>query len=575
MSAKKNTTPFRHDRLPDPKKYIRLIQVLYCVRKQRVVCALNTWALDDAPRYIAVSYTWGDYQTNPTEIIINDHSLEVGRNCEYVLRQAFKFAATGYFWIDAICINQNTQEKNEEKNHQVKIMGQIYKTAKEVIVCVGSQADDIITILSFLQRHRRLLKRLSQNEEYDLGEDFDNDTPLAEDERLGLTAKRELRSHEMHKLLAAYRTFLHRPYFSRLWILQELRLARKAWVCCGYIFEPFASLRALDILVQFWAREWKGYRRRLMGYEEELLPAEIDPHDERMKPFILKQRHCLYLACNTTELYPDLIEVLNRFADFECGNPRDRLYGILSLVNWRGRPPPEVDYKKNNLAVGTEIMSHVLRGDYHHDGTAQEWADKVLKLLKITVEDLFMRNAIESRIHRATAYTSRTDQASTRIEPFWSATKIQAHRQRGQHSPPPLWLLPRGPKDDFPTLIDRRGNFFADVNANTRDGDWLLTNPSDSFDAGIIARVADIHKDYITYKFVGVAILPKSCELDDLEVTPDEFHRLSVRWHEEDILVLQCLMRDTRSNRRELLRTRISCSEGSSYAMYHMTPFIH
>jgi hypothetical protein len=149
MSTRKKITPFRHDRLPDPENYIRLIQILYCVRKQRIVCTLNAWALDDVPRYIAVSYAWGDYQINPTEIIINDHSLEVGRNCEYVLRQAFQFAPTGYFWIDAICINQNTQEKNEEKNHQVKIMGQIYKTAKEVIVGVGPQADDIITILSF------------------------------------------------------------------------------------------------------------------------------------------------------------------------------------------------------------------------------------------------------------------------------------------------------------------------------------------------------------------------------------------------------------------------------------------
>jgi hypothetical protein len=118
-------------------------------------------------------------------------------------------------------------------------------------------------------------------------------------------------------------------------------------------------------------------------------------------------------------------------------------------------------------------------------------------------------------------------------------------------------------------LIDRRGNYFADVNAYTRDGDWLLTNPSDSFDAGIIARVAVVRKDYITYKFVGVAILPKSRELEDLDVTPDECQRVSVRWHEEDILVVQCLMRDTRSNRRELLRTRICCSKGSSYAISH------
>ncbi|PZC88992.1 HET domain containing protein, partial [Pyrenophora tritici-repentis] len=104
---------------------------------QHVECEISAWPIDDAPPYYAISYTWGD-PTNETEITINGKLLVVRRNCEYVLQQAFTAKPNKYYWVDAICIAQTTQEKN----HQVGIMGQIYSGANHVFACVGPHADD-------------------------------------------------------------------------------------------------------------------------------------------------------------------------------------------------------------------------------------------------------------------------------------------------------------------------------------------------------------------------------------------------------------------------------------------------
>ncbi|KAI6797812.1 hypothetical protein KC332_g13920 [Hortaea werneckii] len=56
-----------------------------------------------------------------------------------MLRQLQKHRSHGYFWIDAICINQ---DDIDEKNCQVQMMGEIYESAECVIACLGEHADD-------------------------------------------------------------------------------------------------------------------------------------------------------------------------------------------------------------------------------------------------------------------------------------------------------------------------------------------------------------------------------------------------------------------------------------------------
>jgi hypothetical protein len=201
---------------------------------------------------------------------------KLGGFANYVLRQSYNFAATGYFWVDAIRIDQTN---TEERNRQVAMMGQIYKDAKEVLVGVGPPAADMTTIMGFVRRHGWLLKRFSEYEAYHPGLYFLKNTPLKDNKRLDLVSKCVLRPSEIGKLLDAYRTFPQRPYFSRLWVLQELHSASRAWLCCGKVVESFVTLRTIDILLQFWAREWKRYFRRTINNRVWRLIEETEEQD--------------------------------------------------------------------------------------------------------------------------------------------------------------------------------------------------------------------------------------------------------------------------------------------------------
>ncbi|GAB1195639.1 hypothetical protein APSETT444_004901 [Aspergillus pseudonomiae] len=97
-------------------------------------------------KYFALSYVWGeDTPSNP--ITINGHSVPVTENLfDFLLhyRDLTEVSSTWeladmFFWVDAICINQ---EDIPEKNSQVLQMSSIYRSADAVLSWLGVEADD-------------------------------------------------------------------------------------------------------------------------------------------------------------------------------------------------------------------------------------------------------------------------------------------------------------------------------------------------------------------------------------------------------------------------------------------------
>ncbi|KAH8760415.1 heterokaryon incompatibility protein-domain-containing protein [Diaporthe sp. PMI_573] len=131
---------FKYNTLSDAAGYIRLLEVLDDDYSEniKVRCRISTWLVDNAPSYYAISYTWGDPEPEST-ILVNGQVFRVRANCEFVLKQAYWYNKTYYYWIDAICINQ---ENLEGKSMQVSIMGSIYRKAARVLACVGDHGDD-------------------------------------------------------------------------------------------------------------------------------------------------------------------------------------------------------------------------------------------------------------------------------------------------------------------------------------------------------------------------------------------------------------------------------------------------
>ena len=92
-------------------------------------CTLESTALSDAQAFDALSYCWGD-TTAPKELNVNGLTISVSSNLHQALLHLRHPAIPRRVWIDAICINQ---ESNEEKAAQVSVMADIYATAKLVV----------------------------------------------------------------------------------------------------------------------------------------------------------------------------------------------------------------------------------------------------------------------------------------------------------------------------------------------------------------------------------------------------------------------------------------------------------
>src|SRR5258708_2305088 len=128
---------FMHEPLDNTRQQIRLISIAP-EPSGEIKCQLNNAYLDDhtTPHYRALSYVWGP-PTPLKRININGWSLEVRPNLyaffEAFRARLFKFQGNGAFedetqwlWVDQVCINQTVVD---ERNHQVKIMSDIYRQA--------------------------------------------------------------------------------------------------------------------------------------------------------------------------------------------------------------------------------------------------------------------------------------------------------------------------------------------------------------------------------------------------------------------------------------------------------------
>jgi hypothetical protein len=162
------TGEFAHVPLQGPGNEIRLIEVdLSGERDDEVRCTVTPYAVDKAPPYIAVSYTWGDISYSRS-IRVNGKQLHIGQNSWNVLWQVRLHRLTSPLWMDVLSIDQTS---DVEKGIQVGMMGRIYKTAMYTFVSLGSHDSDSRFLAEQIQAHIDYIKRrrVQDTELYALG----------------------------------------------------------------------------------------------------------------------------------------------------------------------------------------------------------------------------------------------------------------------------------------------------------------------------------------------------------------------------------------------------------------------
>ncbi|EQB51095.1 hypothetical protein CGLO_09402 [Colletotrichum gloeosporioides Cg-14] len=159
------------------------------------------------PDYQALSYVWGD--ASPSKhILIGEHTVPITTNLHSALVHLRHSSEARTLWVDALCIDQST---HGERNQQVMIMGDIYKSARQVVVWLGEAADDSHLVFEHLKDESA--KKSWPN--------VSKPTP---------------------RLRRAWLALITRPWFFRTWVIQEVALSRKAVVMCGEDAAPWMDL---------------------------------------------------------------------------------------------------------------------------------------------------------------------------------------------------------------------------------------------------------------------------------------------------------------------------------------------
>ncbi|RYP16766.1 hypothetical protein DL767_010132 [Monosporascus sp. MG133] len=207
---------------------IRLVRLMpHKDKKAPVQCQLFEYPLQEQGEgtylYEALSYEWGSKDNRQPVYIQSDNESDCyptaemkrgfdGRSCPPAGNNRRLFvtenlhAALSHLrdrlveriiWVDAICINQRD---NNEKGQQIQFMASIYAKASHVIVWLGKAADNSDQALNVI---REAAKEQSTN-----------------------AAINETNEQ-------AILTLLKRPWFQRIWVLQEVAAARRVLIKCG------------------------------------------------------------------------------------------------------------------------------------------------------------------------------------------------------------------------------------------------------------------------------------------------------------------------------------------------------
>lgn len=304
-------------------------------------CTLVTYKLHETPSYNALSYTWGD-PGQAGYINVDGHTVSVGRNLLNALHRLRRDFELDYLWIDALCINQSD---DEEKSYQVPLMNQIYGTAQSIYIWLGEELSLTAEAFSFMEKSARALRYVAERQDetfYGLGQDCSLDPEQkAEQARWVLEQVHSLNSETDARL--AIKQLFENPYWSRIWVLQEVAQPIDALIVCG----PYnTTLFELVDAFEFWetahslpintiADPVSGMELEDFGVFDDFFRivcgspyhiAQLPEGQAKLAPIDMARHLDMF------PIHSDAFRAFVRTRKFKATDNRDRIYGLLNLL---------------------------------------------------------------------------------------------------------------------------------------------------------------------------------------------------------------------------------------------------
>lgn len=328
-------------------------------------------------RYTAVSYMWGDGKAGH-EIMVNGLSFCVRENmwCFLNHERSLEKTPTMLLWMDALCINQDDLL---EKSHQVTKMGRVFRDAKEVLIWLGvdwTSGDPAVELDTWQRYHKAF--------------------PSSEG-RLWTQLERVTWLRTIPQAQPFLGSIASSQYWQRLWIIQELCLAKAVYIVAGDL-----KVHVNDIMGWYFGASQCTVR---CAYPKTRSTIDIK---RVLSVLNVARQHAMNENVDWTKL-DDISRITDSTIHSKCSNILDKVYGIQKLC--KSLSKVEVDYGTTKEKLFATSISALWRTD---DKTRREWnthiADKLMQTLQISstgmlsflksANSLVMMSAITERRYR-------------------------------------------------------------------------------------------------------------------------------------------------------------------------------
>ncbi len=294
---------YQYSPLEESKGEIRLLELYSGDFDDDINCSIRHATLSSTLEFTALSYTWGDPKICKA-ILVGGQIFEVTVNLFDALRHLRSSQDTQTLWVDAVCINQGD---TDERSKQVLRMRDIYTFANTVEVWLGLADDDDRAAMALVKK----MGAIVSDPEEPLAQGFDKEYELAFLEIFEGTEPEEIR---------AISQLFKRPWWTRVWVVQELTLANQqaAIVRCGEAAGPW-----LSFLITAYAIEssWFIVNAIITG---------VFP-DVKLDAFNNGIRMAQCRRVDSTHTPFALLDLLHQHRDCESTDPKDKVYGLLGI----------------------------------------------------------------------------------------------------------------------------------------------------------------------------------------------------------------------------------------------------
>jgi len=305
---------YQYQQLTSSRGKIRLISILSHDHFGQSQYTLQEVDLNHSPPYTALSYVWGDPQ-RCRSILVDGRRLEITENLAIVLDHIHPKRCHRLFWIDAVCINQ---EDIQERESQVTQMRRIYFQAREVLIWLGPEKNgskSAMELASTISHHWPREHVDHANTELR----FRN---MSIDEILAPFGS--IKDSDIHVQIEAMRKLLLRPWFVRVWTIQEAAAPIECKIIqCGTETLGWSDF---NTAVRFFSHitnrpDLRGRLPIIRVFDMPSIRGLLNLEQVETK---LRDQNIKYRA--------DLLSTLANYRHYNASDPRDKVYALLGLI---------------------------------------------------------------------------------------------------------------------------------------------------------------------------------------------------------------------------------------------------